>query len=258
MRKLLLALALTLLSALPAAAQSYSSAYLAGTDATTQVKIDGQTYASVIAAVSGTATSTLTWEMSVDGTNWVAAPYGKRTDASSANPTTAATLATTGAVSQVWEIPIPATATNVRVRMSSWTSGTLTVGLSPGRTAGATSKRIRATLYDVTNLTTVTPTTGVLDTSGWSNVLVWTAGGTTSTPSAYAVDSAGASSTLALWTAGGGATKSWVTFGGGAILVSTSSTFFGGAGAAVPDVPARLNVNGVQGTTTRIVVEAGR
>lgn len=255
MRRILLLCAL-LSSAAFAQSPTRATADCAALNCEFRLAVDGGKFSHAYVTITNSGTSTVAWEQSSDyGYNFVAAPYSKRIDVASSNPAVASSSTTSG----VYEIPLSSSVTSLRGRVATYSPlTTITFKAAPLARPYSPGGRVRATLYDATNATTVTPTTGVLDASGWSNVLVWTQGGTSSTPSAYAVDDAGVSSTLALWTSVAGVTRSWVTFGDGGALVSTSSTSFGGASAAVPVVPRRMNVTGTGGTTTRIVVEAGR
>jgi hypothetical protein len=74
-------------------------------------------YATLTVQVVGITTATITWEGTVDGTNWVAIL---------ATPLTTGTAATTATADGIYRINVTGLA-SVRARISAWTSGTITV-----------------------------------------------------------------------------------------------------------------------------------
>lgn len=74
-------------------------------------------YVTLTAQVQGITTATVTWEATIDGTNWVAVQFTNLTDGVDA---------TTATSDGLYRIVISGFA-QVRARISAWTSGTITV-----------------------------------------------------------------------------------------------------------------------------------
>lgn len=255
MRHVRLALAVLFL-ALPVAAQTMNTDTLDAAADTVVIRAYGTDTLDVVWTLTGTATSTITWEMSIDGgTNWIASPFAKAITAT-ANPATAATYATSGATTANLIIPIPSNCTHVRARMSSFTSGSLVAAGRPGRAVTGTGRSV-ATLYNTTSANNTALDTGTLDVSGWDTLTLALLSGT-GTPAfnLYAVDDAGVTSTLAFFTSAYSST--WVGIGaaGPAPAYTAPGTFRGTLGP----LPKRINAisGAIAGVPTRILIEGAR
>lgn len=87
-----------------------------GTTAQTTSGADGA-YTTLTAQVVGITTATITWEGTIDGTNWVAVQVTDLTTGGTSTTTTA------DAIVRVVVLGLM----QVRARISAWTSGTITV-----------------------------------------------------------------------------------------------------------------------------------
>jgi hypothetical protein len=194
-----------LLVAAGAGAQEYSrpdtqqsGALVANTDTPLCFTVMGTRWATVRWSVaSGAGTVQITAETTGDSTgcgapNFIAAPYSKRIDASSANPahSAVANAAASGFAGQTLETPLPANATAFRLRpQTSGTTATFTIG-----DGLAYSKQpVVAVLYDVTSGSNAVNNPGVLDLTGWTGLqtLATTSGATTGTLTLWTTDNAG-------------------------------------------------------------------
>ena len=155
--------------------------------------ISGSQWASAKIAFSTAVAGSVTLTVSVDGgTNYVTAPYAKRIDAATANPTVLAfvTISPAGYSKATWELPLSATVTHVRV--SNVTAATNTLTLSAGQPY-VPGVPVVGVVADIVNSDGTTPVdTGVMDLSGWSSlVYTFSSGSSGSTTYAYVIDSAG-------------------------------------------------------------------
>lgn len=80
-------------------------------------EIESGALTSLTAQVTGITTATITWEATIDGTNWVAVQFTNLNDG------TAATTATANGLYRATVLGL----VSVRARISAWTSGTITV-----------------------------------------------------------------------------------------------------------------------------------
>lgn len=156
------------------------------------LNISGGQWATVQWFVVGPAgTSQSVREISVDGgTNWFAAPYGKKTNVVAGNPVVGAALSfTTG---DAWEVPLPFNATNFRIRCSS--TGTSTTVTASGGTPYVPGVPVFAVLSDVSTTAGAANNTPTLDSSGWKELVVSivTTTAATGAASLNIVDDAGA------------------------------------------------------------------
>lgn len=79
--------------------------------------VDSGALTTVTAQVTGITTATITWEATIDGTNWVAIQFTNLNDGAAATTATANGLYRATVLGLV----------SVRARISAWTSGTITV-----------------------------------------------------------------------------------------------------------------------------------
>lgn len=237
-----------------------TSTLAVASDAVT-LPVFGAEYGTARVSFSGTATCTLTFEMSVDGgTNWVASPLAKRVDAVSANPTVAATYGPAGAISGVtYEIPLPGDCTHVRARVSSYTSGTLVANATPGRPYVPGS--VVAVLAEAP-LANATLTVGPLETGGWTNLqyTIVIGSATSGAVNVNCVDDLGNSNVLV-----GAASLATGTYTGGlgpGTVVGGTTLPWGSLvnNATTMQVPKRLTMVATVATTStqRIRLEARR
>jgi hypothetical protein len=108
------------------------------------IPVDPTRWASVVLTTTATAsTATLMWDTLVGGA-WMAAPYATLQGATN---TTAASVAYTTTAADTWDIPVPMTATAMRVRSSAvgGTPGSVTASLAPGRPRGLEPRKNRYT-----------------------------------------------------------------------------------------------------------------
>ena len=192
---------------------------------TVPLPISGGQWATAKFTVKTAGTATATAQVSIDGgINYNPAPYAKRLSTVSANPTVQAITATTLVTGDVWEVPLPANATHFQL-LCGGTGSVTTVTLSGGALY-VPGMPVTATLYDVTTAFTVGQTTGVFDTSGWSQgsviVINGDTGGTSRALSVFQVLSSGANGGGAGGSIASGASGSH-NMGGPA---STGSSYF--------------------------------
>lgn len=131
------------------------------------VAATGQSWATVRWNFDPVLVATLQPQCTTDGINWTNAPYSKRLDATSSNPTVAATVSPSSA-GQTWETPLPGNVIAFRLNPTSWTTaGYVTVYSGLVYVPGVP---VVAVLYDVTSGTNAALDTGTLDLSGWTTV----------------------------------------------------------------------------------------
>lgn len=221
---------------------------------TVAVAVSGQQWATVRVDFDGSGNPTVQQEYSIDGgVNWLAAPYAKRLDLVSANPSVTANIA--GASSkQTWEVPLPGNCTNFRVRQTAGTTAANVI-ISGGAlyTPGVP---VVGVLYDLTSGTNTAINTGTLDLSGWTTVQhdFVPSGGALSAAIFEADDAGTQLGNIASFTAGtttSGGLGPGVTVGGTA-----------GAVAATASIPlpkrAVYNSNAIAAQTSRIRLVARR
>lgn len=136
------------------------------------IPIDPTRWASATFTLTASAfAGTAIWDMMING-QWVVAPYAALTSTVAANPSTVASVAYTTTAADTWDLPLPGNVTQVRVRCSAYTSGSVSVTVSPGRPY-VPGVPVKATLFDVSQAMDVTELdTGVLEMSGWRKVAV--------------------------------------------------------------------------------------
>lgn len=262
MKKILLAF---LLLSLPAFAQTVVSGgdpyggvsgNLAVINDAVQLALQGQRWATAKFTTPAASTVIVSAQVSLDnGVNWVASPFGKRTDQVGANPTLNALQSVSFAQAQSWEVPLPANATNFRlVAAVGGTSGSFTIlGLQPY----VPSAPVTAVLFDTTSAVNTAIDTGTIDLSGWEfiNVSYTTPAGGSGTISM--VDDAGASVTMFTVPASAGA---WYPFATASPSVTqvTALPATGATGALPISKRMRFQSAGVAALTSRIRIEARR
>lgn len=234
-----------------------TSTLAAASDAVT-LPIAGVDFGTARVSFTGTATCTITWEMSLDGgTNWIASPYAKRLDATASNPTVAATYGPSGATGTSFEIPIPADCTHVRGRVSAYTSGTLVANASPGRRYEVGT--VTATLYDVATTAGANNNTGTLELGGWTaaSALIVVTTAITGTATHNIVDDAGTATVIG--TAASLATGTYVWLPSLGTAVVPNATLTGVATPALP-LPKRWSIVTTGATTSaqRILITVRR
>jgi hypothetical protein len=221
---------------------------------TVVLPIKGAEWASVKFTMAGGSGNSLTAEFSNDGgVNFVAAPYSKRLDQVTSNPTELAVAGQAVASGSTWETPLPANCTHFRLRVSTGGGSAQTATITAGYpyTPGMP---VTAVLNDQVTATNTALDTGTLDTSGWSIVLHdFTMNGGTPAFSIQEVDDAG--TTLA------NLVTSAVAFTGG---IGPGVTIGGTAGlvpatASIP-LPRRMRYQSaaIVGQTSRIRLVARR
>lgn len=173
---------------------------------------------------------TVVFEQTFDGTNWSASAFGKRTDAVSTSPTVAPDTSSSPAARSVWEVPIPATAWGFRARVSAIASGTTALSVAIGRATG----EICATLFDNTSAVNTALDTGILDMSGWQQVVTTFNLPGTCTGDCFSVDDTGSVALGNYGTHVNAGLVAWVYFGGTGPGPSSSTatlqgTYGGGA-----------------------------
>jgi hypothetical protein len=143
--------------------------------------IDASKWSSAFMTFTAAAfNGTLTWDMMIDG-QWVTVylaaatqpasgvPWATLTTTASGNPSVAGSIAYTTTAADVWELPLPANATQVRVRCALFTSGTITVTLTAGRPLNPGTP-VLAVLCDVTSASNTATDTGNMNTAGWETL----------------------------------------------------------------------------------------
>jgi hypothetical protein len=177
MRKLVLAAFAALCISLPAFAQSTFtsgdpaggiSASLVIANDNVMVKAEGRQWATVVWTVSTAGSGAITTEYTSDRNlnNWLPAPYTKRLDQVSSNPTIQ-TWANTTPVAGTYETPLPGNAVAFRIRYQ--TAGTATTIFLSAGTAYNPGDPITATLLDITEGSIGAGIAAqVLDIAGWN------------------------------------------------------------------------------------------
>lgn len=160
-----------------------------------QMPVRGSDFASVSIQLSGTFSGTITWEVSHDGTNWIASAYATRTDTASANRTVAASVA--GTTATTWELPLCGQTTHVRARCTAYTSGTFVLTLAPCKPY-VPGVPVTATLFDVSTSAGANNNTGTLELGGWSSaaIMLVVTTATTGPITQAIVDDAGVATTI--------------------------------------------------------------
>jgi len=228
---------------------------------TAVVNAQGAEWATVRFRYNGTATLTNTFEMSIDGTNWVASPLARLVDTAAANPTVAATYATSGAVANVtYEVALPGNCVAVRSRVSSYTSGSLTVEAFPFRPYQV-GVPVCAVLAEAP-AANATLTVGPFETGGWTNIAytIIIGAATSGTVTSSIVDDLGNLATIA--TVGSLATGTYQGGMGPGTVIGGTTLPWGSLvnSATTVPVPNRWQMVATVATTStqRIRVEARR
>jgi hypothetical protein len=166
MRKVLAAFAAIALLCPSVWAQSQADGPLTTSGDTVTIDALGTRLATVKFRVRSAGTATAAAKVSTDGVNFIAAPYAKRLTTASANPTVQAIATTTLVTGDVWEVPLPANATQFQLACDG-TGTTTSVSALPGLPY-ITGVPVTAVLYDVTESGTgVGLATGTIEFSGW-------------------------------------------------------------------------------------------
>lgn len=179
------------------------------------IPVDPSKWGTVVFTFTASAFSgTLTWDVMING-QWytvglvsatqpvVGTPYATLVSSTgSGSPTVAGSVVYTTTAADTWELPLPGNATQVRVRCSAFTSGSVTVTLAPGKPY--VPGTLAATLYDITSGTNTALDSGTVELAGWSraSVSVVGSGASNGVLTINEVDDAGAS--LATFGGGGG------------------------------------------------------
>ena len=239
-----------------------NSGSINSSSASVVLNILGTQYATARFAFTGTLSSqTLEFDYSIDGVNWLpsgqGAPYVKRIDAVSANPSVVfGSTATVGGNSlsfnintygaSTWELPL---AGNVQaVRLLPLSVGAGTVAISAGLPY-APGIPVVATLFDVTSVTNTAIDTGTLNLTGWSQLLI-----------GFITPAGGSGAILPLDDTGVAAFNASVSFGAAATSFASMQLGSAGASASAMPLPARLHITtiAVAGLTSHIRAEASR
>lgn len=267
MRKVLAASAAVLLYCLPAFAQTTVtasdpgagvSAFLATANDAAVVKAEGRLWASVQWQVTVAGSGTLTAEVTSDRSlvNWVAAPYSRRIDASSSNPSVSAFQNATP-VAGTFETPLPGNTVAFRLRYQG--GGTTTALFLSAGTPYVAGNPITATLGDVTEGSTGAGIAAtVFDISGWSATAYSFTTPTTQVFSLKFLDSAGATVLPTITTTA--ASSAAITLSPDATSLSSttlSASTINALGVVWPRVSVSLPAGGTV-TTGRVIVFARR
>lgn len=189
MKKLLLGAALAALLSLPATAatittfidsQGGGTATLTATN--DAIQLCGRDAFTPLGGVWGTVSWSVTSAGSGNGitteytkeqahTNFLAAPYSARTDAVTANPSTAPWANNTPVVAS-YETPIPGNAICFQIRLQTAGSAPAVVRIGAGA-AYISGVPVVATLFDVTSAVNTAIDTGVLSMDGWGPISVY-------------------------------------------------------------------------------------
>ena len=277
--------ALVVLNSTPAATQAAGVVLASGSISTISVPtilaISGTQWATARFAFTGTLSSqTLEFDYSSDGINWTAsgqgAPYVRRIDATTANPTTVfGSTATVGGNNlsfnintygaSTWDLPLAGNVVAVRLLPLSAGAGAVTV---TGGLPYVPGVPVVATLFDVTSIANTALDTLVLDLSGWSTLTatyVTPAGGS---GKVYLVGDDGNS--IFGGSLGAGGTASFLaaasafctaTFSSTQAVTITSGSSITGQGTVALGPPGKrmdFFAAAVAGLTSRIRVEAKR
>lgn len=267
MRQFMAALA-ALLVALPAAAQTQVVPYngvgsVAGTLTTTgdtvTINVSGGQWATAQWAITSAGTSTVATEVSLDnGANWLFAPYGRRLNRVTANPTIQTFNFTVVTTNDVWEVPLPATATQFRVRCTA--TGTTTSITAGGGTPYVPQMPVAAVLYDTSVTAGASNNTPTIDVAGWRQVTVSIVNTTAATGAASLniVDDAGVA--IAVGTSASIAVGTFAFGWGDSGTFGTANPFtmVGGVTALPLDRRFNIAVAGATTSATRIRVVARR
>lgn len=217
------------------------------------IAIAGADYATARFTVVQAGTATATAQISVDGgVNYIPAPYAKKVNAVSANPTVQPITATTLVTGDVWEVPLPGNATHFRLLCAA--TGTATSVSLTGGAQFIPGVPVMAVLYDVTSGVNLPLDTGTVDLSGWAAASHWfSMNGGAPSFSMQLVDDAGVSSgnlvTSAAGLMGG--------FGLGGVIGGTTGIV---AGTSQLQPPRRMRYQSaaIAAQTSRIRLEARR
>ena len=268
MKKILaLALALFLLS-LPAVAvqgTTESSATFTGvrgsmdtTNDTVRLNVTGNQWATVKFVVNLGGAATATTQVSIDGTNYFPAPYSRRLNTVSANPTVQAIATTTLVTGDIWETPIPGDAVAFQITCAG--SGSLTTVTILGGRQYVVGVPVAAVLTDTTEASIGAGVAAFTqDTGGWSNVLVMALSPTTVVWSVRQLfdDGTNISGVAATFTSASGGAATFSHLGGN----TTSATVGSSAQATYGNLTRRMAWSLPPGgtvSTGRIRVEAFR
>jgi hypothetical protein len=205
--------------------------------------------------LSGAAGVTVTAKYSTDGgTNWLDAPYGKRTDSVSPNPTTSAYVAVALNAGWTAEFPLPGGATHFRFAVvSPGSASTISISTgapyTPGNPTVATLTDASSTFNGVLDVS--------LDTSGWKEISYFFTTPTTSGMGYYAwqLDDTGATSTI--YTASTATQTIYGALGSGTTLNTGGGNVTTTSGASMPR-RLLLRSTAIAGYQTRIRVEGRR
>lgn len=211
--------------------------------------------ARVQVATAGTATVTLAFASDGLGKNWIAAPYARRLDLVTANPSVAPLSSSVLVSGGVYEIVIPGNCTHVQAQCAA--AGTATSLTLLGGLPYVPGVPVVGVLFDVTSAVNTALDTGTLDFGGWA-----TAQGFISTPALGAgsvtqIDDAGVSiGSLLTFPA---AASTWIGFGTGA-SAATGVISVAGYWAVPIALPKRLRwqTAAVAAVTSRIRIEVRR
>lgn len=235
------------------------------------LSISGAQYAAVRFQFSGTVSSqTFEFDYTIDGVNWIpsgqGAPYVKRVDAVSANPTIVfGSTATVGGIAKsfnintygasTWEMALAANVQAVRVLALSTGAPLNQVTISSGMLVGSPGST-SATLFDETSATNTQLSLVNLDFSGWVATLISATVPSGGTGAVQYLDDTGTAAVNSLSFASG--TSSYVT--GGVNSFPSSASMSGIAYSAMPGLPKRVSVFIVATTalTSRLRIEVRR
>ena len=216
------------------------------------------------------SSQTIEFDYTLDGVNWIpsgqGAPYVKRVDAVSANPTVVfGSTATVGGIAKsfniitygasTWEMPLAANVQAVRVLALSTSTQFNQITISSGMLVGSPGST-SATLFDETSATNTALVTGTLDFSGWAATLISATVPSGGSGAVQYFDDTGAAAANSLSFASG--TASYVT--GGVNSFPSSASMSGIAYSAMPGLPKRVSAFIVATTalTSRLRIEVRR
>lgn len=219
------------------------------------------------------SSQTLEFDYTIDGVNWIpsgqGAPYVKRIDAVSANPTIVfGSMVTVGGTlkffnivsygASTWEMPLAANVQAVRVLALSTSTQFNQVTISSGTLVGSPGST-SATLFDETSATNTQLSTGALDFSGWATTLITAIVPAGGSGAVQYLDDTGAAAINSLSFASGGAgTTSYVT--GGVNSFPSASSMSGTPYSVMPGLPKRASafITATAALTSRMRVEVRR
>ena len=219
---------------------------------------------------SPASSQTIEFDYTIDGVNWIpsgqGAPYVKRIDAVSANPTVVfGSTATVGGTlkffnittygASTWEMPLAANVQAVRVLALSTSTQFNQITISSGTLVGSPGST-SATLFDETSATNTALVTGTLDFSGWATTLITAIVPSSGSGAVQYFDDTGAAAINSLSFASG--TTSYVTGGVGSF--PSSSSMSGTAYSAMPGLPKRESafITATAALTSRMRIEVRR